>query len=203
MHIYSYKDFGLHTSWMTIFCFFLLEQVEKAGTFRRRMMSVINQIEATWRLTRMNFKPAQRNGYSSHMPVFVSVPLCVDLLVHASPPLPPSHARRPSSLRHLSVHTYWHAEGHKKSTQRLFRAAIFFVCVGVKPVLNWANVCSPEHTSDTSTNYDSFLNWTFTSPNMVRTVQTLLHSQLVCYEMQASARTCCRRAEDGMIENVG
>ena len=28
---------------------------------------------------------------------------------------------------------------------------------------------------------------------MVRTVQTLLHSQLVCYEMQASARTCCRQ----------
>ena len=28
----------------------------------------------------------------------------------------------------------------------------------VKPVLNWANVCSTEHTSDTSTNYDSFLN---------------------------------------------
>ena len=28
----------------------------------------------------------------------------------------------------------------------------------VKPVLNWTNVCSPEHTSDTSTNYDSFLN---------------------------------------------
>ena len=30
--------------------------------------------------------------------------------------------------------------------------------VDLKPVLNWANVCSPEHTSDTSTNYDSFLN---------------------------------------------
>ena len=30
--------------------------------------------------------------------------------------------------------------------------------VSLKPVLNWANVCSPEHTSDTSTNYDSFLN---------------------------------------------
>ena len=29
---------------------------------------------------------------------------------------------------------------------------------GLKPVLNWVNVCSPEHTSDTSTNYDSFLN---------------------------------------------
>ena len=27
-----------------------------------------------------------------------------------------------------------------------------------QPVLNWANVCSPEHTSDTWTNYDSFLN---------------------------------------------
>ena len=73
----------------------------------------------------------------------------------------------------------------------------------LKPVLNWTNVCSPEHTSDTSTNYDSFLNWTFSSPNMVRTVQTLLHSQLACNEMQASARTCGRRAADSMIENVG
>ena len=27
-----------------------------------------------------------------------------------------------------------------------------------KLVLNWANVCSPEHALDTSTNYDSFLN---------------------------------------------
>ena len=50
-----------------------------------------------------------------------------------------------------------------------------------------------EHTSDTSTNYDSFINWTFSSPNMVRTVQTLLHSQLACNEMQASARTCSRQ----------
>ena len=74
---------------------------------------------------------------------------------------------------------------------------------GLKPVLNWTNVCSPEHTSDTSTNYDSFLNWTFSSPNMVRTVQTLLISQLACNEMQASARTCGRRAADSMIENVG
>ena len=31
-------------------------------------------------------------------------------------------------------------------------------CRSLKPVLNWANVCSPEHTSDTSKNYDSFLN---------------------------------------------
>ena len=28
----------------------------------------------------------------------------------------------------------------------------------LKPVLNWANVCLPEHTSDTLTNYDLFLN---------------------------------------------
>ena len=38
---------------------------------------------------------------------------------------------------------------------------------------------------------------------MVRTVQTLLHSQLASNEMQASARTCGRRAADGMFENVG
>ena len=72
----------------------------------------------------------------------------------------------------------------------------------VKPVLNWANVCSPEHTSDSSMNYDSFLNWIFSLPNMVRTIQTLIHSQLACNEMQASARTCGRRAADNMIENV-
>ena len=52
--------------------------------------------------------------------------------------------------------------------------------------------------------YDSFLNWTFSSPNMVRTVRrTLLRSQVTCNEMQASARTCGRRAADSMIENVG
>ena len=60
-----------------------------------------------------------------------------------------------------------------------------------------------KHTLDTSTNYDLFLNWTSSSPNMVRTVQTLLRSQLACNEMQASARTCGRRAADSMIENVG
>ena len=42
-------------------------------------------------------------------------------------------------------------------------------------------------------NYDLFLNGTFSSPNMVQTVQTLLHSQLACNEMQASARTCSRQ----------
>ena len=32
-----------------------------------------------------------------------------------------------------------------------------WLAVGLKPVLNWANVCSPEHTSDISTNYDSLI----------------------------------------------
>ena len=50
-----------------------------------------------------------------------------------------------------------------------------------------------EEKGDTSTNYDSFFNWTFSSPNMVRTVQTLLYSQLACNEMQASAQTCGRQ----------
>ena len=53
-------------------------------------------------------------------------------------------------------------------------------------------------------NCDSFLNWTFSVPNMVRTVQqTLLHSQLACNEMQASARICGRRAADSMVKNIG
>ena len=37
---------------------------------------------------------------------------------------------------------------------------------------------------------------------MVQTVQTLLHSQLACNEMQASAQTCGRSAADSMIQNV-
>ena len=51
-------------------------------------------------------------------------------------------------------------------------------------------------------NYDSFLNPTFSSPNMVQTVQrTLLRSQLACNEMRASAQTWSRCAADSMIEN--
>ena len=38
---------------------------------------------------------------------------------------------------------------------------------------------------------------------MFRTVQTLRRSQLARNEMQASARTCGRRAADSMIENLG
>ena len=74
-------------------------------------------------------------------------------------------------------------------------------CTCVKPVLNWAFA---EHTSDSSTNYDLFLNWTFISPNMVRAVRrTLIRSQLACNETQASARTCGRSTADIVIQNVG
>ena len=50
--------------------------------------------------------------------------------------------------------------------------------VTIKPVLNWANVCSLNILWTVRlTNYDSFLIWTFSSPNMVRTVRrTLLRS---------------------------
>ena len=80
---------------------------------------------------------------------------------------------------------------HRPFTFRLvgfrLRSSLFsglhFSNSSLKPVLNWANVCSP---------------------NVVRTVRrTLLRSQLACNEMQASARTCGRRAADSMIENVG
>ena len=100
-------------------------------------------------------------------------------------------------------------EGEKLNTQPKMKQAHsvlpgLYRNAGVKPVLNWANCLFAEHTSDTSTNYDSFLNWTFSSPDMIRTLRrTLLRSQLACNEMQASARTCGRRAADSMIENVG
>ena len=40
------------------------------------------------------------------------------------------------------------------------------------------------------------------SPNMVRTVEEFTCSQLASNEIQASARTCGRRAADSMIQNV-
>ena len=107
----------------------------------------------------------------------------------------------PLLLLLLLVYCYYHY--HHYHHRRMSGPSLLQGWESVNPVLNWANVCSPEHTSDTSTNYNSFLNWTFSSPNMVRTVQTLFHSHLACNEMQASARTCGRRAADSMIENVG
>ena len=51
------------------------------------------------------------------------------------------------------------------------------ICLPMKTVLNWANCLFAEHTSDSSTNCNSFLNLTLISPNMVRTVRrTMLRS---------------------------
>ena len=47
---------------------------------------------------------------------------------------------------------------HLVKAEQLSQCRPVTVIATLKPVLNWANVCSPEHTSDTSTNYDSFLN---------------------------------------------
>ena len=60
---------------------------------------------------------------------------------------------------------YLHSDGLQAQGNKLLgdpvavqSQAAVVQATGVKPVLNWVNVCSPEHTSDTSTNYDSFLN---------------------------------------------
>ena len=91
------------------------------------------------------------------------------------------------------------------SLAKRLRAAVSTACSkhGLKPVLNWANVCSPNIFRTLRRTMVRFLIEVFSSPNMVRTVQTLLRSQMACNEMQASARTCGRRAADIMIENVG
>ena len=78
--------------------------------------------------------------------------------------------------------------------------------VVLKPVLNWANVCSPNILRTVRRTMIRFLiellvRRTWFRQRTVR--RTLLRSQLACNEMQASARTCGRRAADSMIENVG
>ena len=79
-----------------------------------------------------------------------------------------------------------------KSSQILTSQRRHFI---LKPILNWVKCLFTKHISDSSTNYDSFLNWTFSSLNMVWTVQTLLCSQMACNEikLKASARTCSRQ----------
>ena len=74
----------------------------------------------------------------------------------------------------------------------------------LKPVLNWVNVCSPNILRTLRRTMIRFL-----IELLVRRIwfgQSKLYfidSQLACNEMQASARTCGRRAADSMIENVG
>ena len=73
----------------------------------------------------------------------------------------------------------------------------------LKPVLNWANVCSPN------------ILWTVQRTMICFLIELLVHrkwfgqfeeftcSQLACNGMQASAWTHDRRASDNMIKNVG
>ena len=74
---------------------------------------------------------------------------------------------------------------------------------GLKPVLNWVNVCSPNILPTLRRTMIHFLIELLVRQMWFGQSQTLLHSQLACNEMQASARTCGSRAADSMIENVG
>ena len=57
---------------------------------------------------------------------------------------------------HKTVSTN-HSLFEEKGEPKRYRTEVLPL-TSLKPVLNWANVSSPEHTSDTSTNYNSFLN---------------------------------------------
>ena len=84
---------------------------------------------------------------------------------------------------------------------RPFKAESYLEQYWLKPVLNWANVCSPNILRTVRRTMIRFL-----IELLVRRIwfgQSKLRSQLARNEMQASARTCGRRAADSMIENVG
>ena len=55
--------------------------------------------------------------------------------------------------------------------QHYREAAIFAFFPPLRPFLTGRMVT--KHTLDSLTNYDSFLNWTFSSPNMVRTIRRI------------------------------
>ena len=74
----------------------------------------------------------------------------------------------------------------------------------VKPVLNWANVCSPNILRTVRRTMIRFLTELLVCRTWFGLFDgLLLRSQLACNEMQASARTCGRCAAGSMIENVG
>ena len=73
----------------------------------------------------------------------------------------------------------------------------------VTPVLNWANVCSPNILRTVRRTVIRFLIELLVRRTWFRQFEEFTCSQLACNEMQASARTCGRRAADSMIENVG
>ena len=73
----------------------------------------------------------------------------------------------------------------------------------LKPVLNWANVCSPNILRTVRRTMIRFLIELLVRRTWFGQFEEFTCSQLACNEMQASARTCGRRAADSMIENVG
>ena len=73
----------------------------------------------------------------------------------------------------------------------------------IKPVLNWANVCSPNILRTVRRTMICFLIELLVRRTWFRQFEEFTCSQLACNEMQALAQTCGRRAADSMIENVG
>ena len=73
----------------------------------------------------------------------------------------------------------------------------------VKPVLNWANVCSPNILRTLRRTMIRFLIEILVRRTWFGQFEEFTCSQLACNEIQASARTCGRRAADSMIQNVG
>ena len=73
----------------------------------------------------------------------------------------------------------------------------------LKPVLNWAIVCSPNILRTIRRTMIRFLIELLVRRTWFGQFEEFTCSQLACNEMQASARTCGRCAADSVIENVG
>ena len=70
-------------------------------------------------------------------------------------------------------------------------------------ILNWANVCSPNILRTLRRTMIRFLIELLVRRTWFGQSKLYFRSRLACNEMQASARTCGRRAADSMIETVG
>ena len=77
------------------------------------------------------------------------------------------------------------------------------VSLFLKPVLSWANACSPHILQTVRRNMIRFLIDLLVRRSWFGQFEEFTCSQLACNEMQASARTCNRCAADSMIENAG
>ena len=69
----------------------------------------------------------------------------------------------------------------------------------VKPILNWANVCSPNILRTVRRTMIHFLTELLVRQTWFGQFEEFTCSQLACNEMQASAQTCGRLAADSMI----